>query len=256
VSTLAALLEPVVRRAPQAGVLLDFDGTLSPIVDDPDAARPSDGVVPTLERLIERYRLVGVMSGRPVAFLGPLLPTGLVLSGLYGLEVVRDGRVVDHPYAGAWREAIEDVVRSSTALGPEGMRVEPKGLSLTLHYRTRPELAEAVHAWAATQAARSGLMARPARMSVELHPPIETDKGTALEHLTEDLAAVVYVGDDVGDLPAFDALDRLATTGVHTLRVAVGSDESPPQLLDRADLVLDGSAAVPGFLEALVPAAK
>jgi trehalose 6-phosphate phosphatase len=160
--------------------------------------------------------------------------------------------VADHPYAGAWREAIEDVVRSSAALGPRGMRVEPKGLSLTLHYRTRPELAGAVQAWAATQAARSGLVARPARMSVELHPPIETDKGTALERLTADLTAVCYVGDDVGDLPAFDALDRLAAADVHTVRVAVASDESPPELLDRADLVLDGSAAVPGFLEALL----
>jgi trehalose 6-phosphate phosphatase len=253
VSTLAALLEPVVSRAPQGGVLLDFDGTLSPIVDDPETARPSEGVTSTLGELAQRYRLVAVVSGRPVSFLRPLLPPRLVLSGLYGLEVVRDGVVADHPYAGAWREAIEDVVRSSSALGPRGMRVEPKGLSLTLHYRTRPELAEAVQAWAATQAARSGLVARPARMSVELHPPIQTDKGTALEQLTTDLRAVCYVGDDLGDLPAFDALDRLATNDVHTLRVAVASDESPPELLDRADLVLEGTAAVPAFLEALLP---
>jgi len=251
VSTLAALIEPVVRRAPQAGVLFDFDGTLSPIVDDPDAARPSDGVDTTLDELARRYGLVAVVSGRPVAFLRPLLPAGVVLSGLYGLEVVRQGVVADHPYAGAWREAIEDVVRSSVAHGPPGMRVEPKGLSLTLHYRTRPDLAEAVQAWAASQAARSGLVARPARMSVELHPPIATDKGTAVEQLTAELEAVCYVGDDVGDLPAFDALDRLAASDVHTLRVAVGSDESPAELLDRADLVLDGTAAVPAFLDAL-----
>ena len=96
-------------------------------------------------------------------------------------------------------------------------------------------------------------MARPARMSVELHPPIQTDKGSALQQLATDLAAVCYVGDDLGDLPAFDALDRLAADGVHTLRVAVASDESPPELLDRADLVLEGTAAVPGFLDALVP---
>lgn len=235
-------------------MLLDFDGTLSPIVDDPDAARPADGVVSSLERLSERYGLVAVVSGRPVAFLVPLMPPGVVLSGLYGLEVVRQGVVADHPYAGSWREAIEDVARSSAALGPRGMRVEPKGLSLTLHYRTRPDLAGAVQAWAAAQAARSGLVARPARMSVELHPPIATDKGTALEHLTADLAAVCYVGDDVGDLPAFDALDRLAAADaeVHTLRVAVASDESPPELIDRADLVLDGTAAVAAFLDALL----
>jgi trehalose 6-phosphate phosphatase len=94
-------------------------------------------------------------------------------------------------------------------------------------------------------------------MSVELHPPIEVDKGTALEQLAADLGAVCYVGDDLGDLPAFDALDRLAAdrSDVHTLRVAVASDESPSELLDRADLVLGGTAEVPAFLEALVAGA-
>jgi trehalose 6-phosphate phosphatase len=252
VSTLAALLDPVVSRAPRSGVLFDFDGTLSPIVDDPEAARPLDGAVALLDQLQRRYGLVGVLSGRPVAFLRPLLPEGLVLSGLYGLEVVRDGVYVDHPNAGAWREVIEDVVRCSGALGPAGMRVESKGLSLTLHYRTRPDLADEVRGWAAAQAARSGLVARPARMSVELHPPIQIDKGTALEALAGDLEALAYVGDDVGDLPAFDALDRLATHDVRTLRVAVASDESPADLVARADVVLDGTPAVLDLLRALL----
>jgi trehalose 6-phosphate phosphatase len=253
VSTLAALLEPIVSRAPRAGVLLDFDGTLSPIVDDPDTAQPAEGVTAALERLAQRYQLVGVVSGRPVAFLQPLVPPGIVLSGLYGLEVVRGGDHFDHPYAGSWREVVEDVVRCSAARGPEGMRVESKGLSLTLHYRARPELGDEVKAWAARQAGRSGLVARPARMSVELHPPIEADKGTAVEQLAADLEAVCYVGDDVGDLPAFDALDRLAASSDRaSLRVAVGSDESPPELISRADVVLDGTAAVPGFLESLL----
>jgi trehalose 6-phosphate phosphatase len=90
-------------------------------------------------------------------------------------------------------------------------------------------------------------------MSVELHPPIEADKGTAVEQLAADLEAVYYVGDDVGDLPAFDALDRLAASSDRaSLRVALGSDESPPELISRADVVLDGTAAVPGFLESLL----
>ena len=237
-------------------MLLDFDGTLSPIVDEPASARPLNGVTEILEELTRSYRLVGVLSGRPVAFLVPLLPPGLVISGLYGLEVVRDGRRIDHPYAGSWREVVEDVARSSRSLGPAGMDVESKGLSLTLHYRSHPELADAVLAWAKAQAARSGLVARPARMSVELHPPIAADKGTALEDLADGLAAVAYVGDDLGDLPAFDALDRLAADHeMHTLRVAVASAEAPHELVDRADLVLAGPDAVLAFLRSLVPAA-
>jgi trehalose 6-phosphate phosphatase len=246
-------LAPIQSRASQAGVFLDFDGTLAPIVDDPEQARPLDGVTDALARLAAAYELVAVVSGRPVGFLQPLLPAGVVISGLYGLEVVRDGARHDHPLAGAWREAVDDVVRSSAAHGPAGVRVEPKGVSLTLHYRTRPDLEDEVSRWAAEQAVQSGLVARPARMSVELHPPIAADKGTALETLATDLEAVCYVGDDGGDIPAFDALDRLAATGVHTLRVAVASEESPGALVARADLVVAGPHEVLDFLHALLP---
>lgn len=251
VSTLGALLEPVTSRAPRSGLLFDFDGTLSPIVDDPAAARPLDGVGEALEALVGVYGLVGVLSGRPVEFLQAALPPGLVLSGLYGLEVVRDGVRMDHPFAGAWREAVDDVARHSVARGPAGMYVEPKGLSLTLHFRSHPELEGKVQAWAAKQASRSGLVLRHARMSVELHPPIDVDKGTALESIVGDLEAVSYVGDDRGDLPAFDALDRLSGAGRHTVRGAVASEEAPAELLDRADVVLEGPAGVLGFLRQL-----
>jgi trehalose 6-phosphate phosphatase len=230
---------------------LDFDGTLSPIVDDPESARPLPGVAEALARLRERYELVGVLSGRTVEFLQEVLPAGLVLAGLYGLEVVSNGGRRDHPYAGAWREVIDDVAKCSASLGPQGMVVEPKGLSLTLHYRSHPDLADDVNSWAKRQAARSGLVVRPARMSVELHPPIDADKGTALEMIAQELEAVCYIGDDVGDLPAFDALDHLAQTGVHTLKVAVASDESPIALLERADLVVDGPAGVLALLHEL-----
>jgi trehalose 6-phosphate phosphatase len=245
-------LAPFAERPALAAVVLDFDGTLSPIVDVAAEARPVDGAVELLDRLAGRLGLVAVMSGRPVDFLRPLLPPSVALSGLYGLEVIRDGVRSDLPGAGAWREVVADVARISADRGPEGMVVEPKGLSLTLHYRSRPDVAPAVVAWAETQAARSGLVARPAKMSVELHPPIAVDKGTALEALTSGLAAVCYAGDDQGDLPAFDALDRLAAAGVHTLRVAVASSEAPPELVERADLLVDDPGGVVALLRRLV----
>jgi trehalose 6-phosphate phosphatase len=245
-------LAPFAERPALAAVVLDFDGTLSPIVDVAAEARPVDGAVELLDRLAGRLGLMAVMSGRPVDFLRLLLPPSVALSGLYGLEVIRDGVRSDLPGAGAWREVVADVARISVDRGPEGMVVEPKGLSLTLHYRTRPDVGPAVVAWAEKQAARSGLVARPAKMSVELHPPIAVDKGTALEALTAGLAAVCYAGDDQGDLPAFDALDRLAAAGVHTLRVAVASPEAPPELLERADLLVDDPGGVVALLRRLV----
>ena len=233
------------------GVFTDFDGTLSAIVDDPAAAVAQPGAVAALEALVGRVARVGVLSGRPVEFLRSRLPSTLVLAGLYGLELVVDGRRHDHPSGGVWREVVDDVAAQAAARGLDGMRVEAKGLSLTLHYRGRPDIEPAVRAWAQQQVARSGLELRPARMSYELHPPIQVDKGTTLVELAEGLSSVCFLGDDVGDLPAFDGLDRLAAVGVATLRVAVRSAEGSPDLLDRADLVVDGPAGAVALLEAL-----
>ena len=157
----------------------------------------------------------------------------------------------DSPQGGAWREVIDDVASLGEVRGPTGMLVERKGLSLTLHYRTHPEIEPAVHEWADTQAARSGLRCRPARMSYELHPPIDVDKGTAVRNIANGLHSVLYIGDDVGDLSAFAQLDLLADDGRETLRVAVRSDESAAELLDQADLVVDGPAGVRDLLRLL-----
>ncbi len=230
----------------KVGVFTDFDGTLSEIVPDPERARPIDGAVDALIELSSVVGRVGVLSGRPVDFLERFFPSPILLAGLYGLEVSLGGVRSDHPLGGAWREVIDDVAAVSVARGPEGMRVEPKGLSLTLHFRERPELADAVKAWAEQQAARSGLECRGARMSYELHPPIPADKGSALGELVEGLGAVCFIGDDVADLRAFDALDHLAAEGMRTLKVAVHSLEESDELVSRADFVVDGP---PGVLE-------
>jgi trehalose 6-phosphate phosphatase len=132
------------------------------------------------------------------------------------------------------------------------MRVESKGLSLTLHYRGHPEIETTVHELAERQAARSGLSVRPARMSFELHPPIAADKGTAVRDLADGLAAVCFLGDDLGDLPAFAELQRLADEGVATVRVAVRSDEAPEELLDAADVVVDGPEGARDLLRQLL----
>ena len=111
---------------------------------------------------------------------------------------------------------------------------------MTLHFRTAPELGPTIRAWADDEAVRSGLVVRPAKASVELHPPLRADKGSVIEQAAAGLDAVCFFGDDVGDLPAYDALDRLSAAGKTTVKVAVSTVEAPVPLLERADLVVDG----------------
>lgn len=250
-TTVAERLTPFRADPASVAVVLDYDGTLSPIVADAAAALPHEGVPELLARLRDRLGLVAVVSGRPIDFLAPLLPPGLVLAGLYGLELAVDDQRLDHPQSGNWREVVDDVAGRAEIRGPAGVVVERKGLSLTLHYRTAPDQEEATAAYAAEEAHRSGLVARPARMSWELHPPIEVDKGTAVLDLADDFVAVAFAGDDVGDLPGFDALDELAERGVATLRIAVDSPEAPPELTERADVVVDGPGGLVTLLESL-----
>ena len=246
------LLEPF-RRQPESSVLiLDYDGTIAPIVDDPALAVPAPGMVDLLDRLASKYATVAVVSGRPLSFLSTMLPGDFCIVGLYGLEGSEKGQRWEHPNGGAWREVMADIAMMAMTAGPEGMRVELKDLSITLHYRGQPELAPAVHEYARTQSERAGLLMRPARMSVELHPPINADKGTVLERLTEDATNVLVAGDDVGDLKAFDALDRLAELGLHTVRIAIASDEVPSELVRRAQVLVAGPSELQGLLGSLL----
>lgn len=238
---------------PSSTVLLfDFDGTLAPIVDDPDAAVAAPGALDLLDRLAQRFRRVAVVSGRDVSFLARQMGADVDLSGLYGLQTRIGGVVTEHEDASRWRTVIDDVIAAADA--PPGVRIEGKGLSLTAHFRTAPDAAGDTLAWAATTAGRTGLRARPAKASVELHPPIHASKGTAVHDLAGDAATVVYVGDDLGDLPAFAALDELALAGRTTVKVASGGGELPVEVADVADLVVDGPAAVVALFQPLVAA--
>lgn len=239
-------------RPDRSAVLTDFDGTLAPIVEDWTAAAPLPGGREVLERLAARYAVVAVISGRPVGYLAGHLgpsPHRVDLYGLYGLERMVGGALVLDAGAEAWRGAVRAAV--DAAADRFGVLVEDKGLSMTVHFRTRPDLAAAVQAWAATEHERSGLAVRAAKASVELHPPVALDKGTVVEAAVAGLEHVCFLGDDVGDLPAFAALDRLRKRGVHTVKVGVRTGEAPSVLLATSDVVVDGPSGALELLRAL-----
>jgi trehalose 6-phosphate phosphatase len=249
-------LAPLRRDPATAGIFSDFDGTLSPIVDDPELAEPVAGVPALLAELARRYAVVAVVSGRPVAFLAARLPASVLLAGLYGLEVQRHGELQIDPEAERWRAAVSAAVIRLRAVAPPGVLVEPKGLSVTFHYRTNPSLEPQVMALAQEVAAATGLVARVGRKSVELLPPIQADKGRVIAKWASPLRAACYLGDDLGDVAAFRALDQLAARGIGTARIAVRSDEAPAELLHAADVIVDAPEGAAALLRTLLLAAQ
>ena len=257
----AAAAVAALRADPSRTVVVtDFDGTLSPIVEDPAAARPLPGVVDTLHGLAARFARVAVVSGRPVAFLRDRLeldhrpPTSLFVSGLYGIEWMADGEERVHETALAFRPVVADVADRTEAAAPAGVHVERKGYSVTVHVRNAPPAADDwARSWSDEVASATGLVVHGGRRSYELRPPLDLDKGTVIDGLLAGAGAACFLGDDLGDLPAFDALDRLRdATGAATVRVGVRSGEAPPVLLERADVVVDGPAGSLELLRALL----
>jgi trehalose 6-phosphate phosphatase len=258
---LPALLRPLAVEPARSALFLDFDGTLSAIVKDPRDAVPLPGVPDLVAELAIPFALVAVISGRPSAFLVDALgaPPGVTLAGLYGLE-----RALQGPAHDTWAAVIDEAVAEATATAPQGVYVEPKGLTVTLHWRRAPEHQDWVLAFVARQHAERGLMVVQGRHERELRPPIDVDKGTVVRALVvehdahaDPLRAAAAFGDDVGDLPAFAALDALRVPAgpLHSaVRVAAVDTESPAAVADAADLTVRGAAGAVALLRDLADA--
>lgn len=250
-ATLAALSVAPDRSA----LLLDFDGSLAPIVPDPARARPLAGAVEVLDGLVAHLALVAVVSGRPAEFLSAALPVpGLRLVGQYGLEWVEDGRVARDPRVEAFAGAVAAAADEAERRWPSLVVERKGGVAVTVHWRRDPRTGARVAADVAALGRRMGLAAHGGRMACELRAPVPVDKGTAVEGLARGLRAAAFVGDDAGDLPAFGALRGLAARGElgEAVTVAVRSPEAPAEVLAGADAVVDGPDGVLAALRALL----
>jgi trehalose 6-phosphate phosphatase len=222
----------------QAAILLDVDGVLAPIVDRPEDARVPDDTRAEVRRLAGSYALVACVSGRAGDDAKRIVGLDeLVYVGEHGLEL--------DPDAPAWRGRMRAFA--------EGVAwpVEDKGLSLSYHYRTAEdaEAAERFLLEVAESARDAGLVPRFGRMVLEIRPPLETNKGTAVRSLlaARGLRRALYAGDDSTDLDAFHALEELEL-GV---RVGVVSDEGPRGIGEAADVVVRSPAELLAVLRSL-----
>lgn len=244
------------RDPARAGLVLDFDGTLAPIVEDPTTSAIAPEVGEAVTAIATRLPLVAIVSGRPAAFLAEhaALP-GVRLLGVYGLEEWAGGEVVVHPGVAAAAPAVQrarDLLAAALPGLPAGVWLEDKGLSVSLHWRRAADHAAAEAAVAAIVgevAGTTGLHHQPGKLVAELRAAAERDKGTAVTALAAGagVSDVAYAGDDLGDLPAFAAVRALGG-----LCVAVDHGaETPPALLEAANVVLDGDAGTASWLLAL-----
>lgn len=241
----------------RALLALDFDGVLAPIVADPTQSRPHPDVIATLGRLAPHLAAVAVVTGRPagtaVDYAGLAGAPGLdrlVVLGHYGAErwEARSGQVEAQPVppgVAAVRDALPGLF-AELRLADE-THIEDKGRSLAVHTRraANPDTAlAAIRGPLAELADQHGLVVEPGRFVVELRPP-GVDKGDALRGLASeyDATIVAYAGDDLGDLPAFAAIDALRSDDVLGLKVCSGSAEVT-ELSEQADLIVDGPDGV------------
>ena len=241
-----------------AGLLTDFDGTLSPIVADPGSARLADGAAQALEALIRRLAVVAVVTGRaPLDARRMTGVPGLLVAGNHGTEWLEPGAAtpVTSPDAVRVTHLLAGVLHRVPSI--DGVTVEDKGISATIHYRNVADPGGARDALLrALSDVPDGLELRHGRMSLELRPVGLGDKGAATRAIIErhGLRGVVVMGDDITDLDMFAAVDELRTAGrLRGAIIGVGGadDEVPPEVIAAVDVVLAGPAEAAALLAAI-----
>jgi trehalose 6-phosphate phosphatase len=225
--SLPAPLEALASRPGESAILLDIDGTLAPIVADPRESRVPDETRRELVRLAGRYAVVGCLTGRATEDARRIVGVDEIeYIGEHGLELA--------PEAQSWLSALERVADATE------WPAERKRLTFSFHYRNEPDeaVARAQLEQVAAAARAEGLVARWGRKVLELRPPVDAHKGTAVVHMLErrGVKRALFAGDDATDMDGFRAMDEL-DLGV---KIAVASPEGPQELVRAADIVVDG----------------
>lgn len=233
-------VDQVRRVLPRAVVVLDFDGTLSPIVARPVDARPLAGFEEVLAELVPRVHRLAIVTGRPASFVRERLDVdGIDVVGLYGLG---GAQPLDPALLAAVREA---------ASAEAGAFVEDKGMTVALHVRGTEDPDAALRRLrpvVTSIATAAGLTVMEGKRVLEV-APAGGGKGDAIRAMAEGAAAILVAGDDVADIDAFEALDGLDAV---VCRVAVLGPETPDRLRARADVTVDGPEGLLVLLRSLV----
>ena len=247
------------RAMPDVLVAVDFDGTLAPLQPDPDRSRPVDTTVDVLTALADRGAQIAVVTGRDaqtVLRLGGFdAVPGVIVTGLYGIESWTGGELNSPetpPELLELAERLPGVLAEHDA--DPAVWIEDKRLSLVVHGRKAedPErVLDPLREPVAALAGQLGLEVHPGNGVIEVRLP-GFDKAGVLRRLAagRDFRGVVYAGDDLGDVPAFEQVRELRDAGIAAYGVAVAAS-GVRAVIDAADVTVADAAALVALLAAI-----
>jgi trehalose 6-phosphate phosphatase len=258
----AAAIAPLLADPARGAVLLDVDGTLAPIVRHADDAQVPEPTRVQLIAIAGRYGLVACVSGRRAADARRIVSLGsITYVGNHGAELLRGGatEVELDPDVAPWAGRVAEFADGAWTDELHRLRVrgEDKDVIRAFHWRGAPDEAAAERAVrdVAARAEAEGFATHWGRKVLEIRPPVKMDKGRGIRALLRDMAlsTALYAGDDRTDVDAFAALRALVAEGrlESALCVGVRSDETPSELAEQSDLLVDGPAGVRALLTRL-----
>lgn len=263
-ATLEQLLTPLITDPARSAVLLDVDGTLSPITTKAYAATVPQTTRDVLGRVAARYGLVACVTGRRCERAREMVGLdNITYFGNHGSEILRPGSstVEVAPEAAAWQGRVQEFAARAFddfELDKLGVSHEDKGPIAGLHWRGVADEAAAESAIRrlGSEAESQGFGLHWAKRILEIRPPVAFSKGGAVAQLLgeSDVDYALFAGDDLTDILAFEALDAAVAGDVlrGAVKIGVDSDEAPPELAPIVDVMLDGTDAVATMLELLV----
>jgi trehalose 6-phosphate phosphatase len=262
VETIAETLRPLTDRPASAAVLCDIDGTLAPIVDRAEDAAVPEHVSRLLGRIARRYGVVACISGRGAAEARRIVGVGgIAYAGSHGAELLLPGKTEAElvPAFADWADRVREFALSkdSAELRMLRIRIEDKRAIFAFHWRGAPDedAARAMVERIAADAEAAGFITHWGRKVLEIRPPVPINKGQAVRELLarNPVRSALFGGDDATDLDVYDVLAEMRAKGTLDAAVCVGvrSSEGPAAIVERADLVVDGTTGFVQVLEVL-----
>ena len=254
-------LRPLLKHRP-LGILSDIDGTVAPIVPNPEDAHITARASELIGSLLDAGVRIAFVTGRALEKAREMVEfPDVYFAANHGLNILVNGTIETpesvRPYVG-WAG---DVLKDLSVIAVPGVVVEDKGPVIAFHYRKAESEAEAVEAiWAAIRSSQAAQAFRvqEGRKVLELRPPLSIDKGTAVDTLAKrmEVQSVICLGDDATDMDMFLGVERLKAHGLPAVSVAVWSPEIPATVLDHTDYMVRGVEGTEWLLQELLKAIR